>query len=171
MGLLATLDRFVHATRLDIMTPYADRRPRNLRWLPLFVIAAMAAGYVLQVVALRGAGWSWQTGFAGSLLFFLAVIAAHMIRLFGPRVAPDRNGPLDERELMLNARAGSLSGSILAVLAVLGCFYGAFAVTFGTWLPTTAIEWAFLGVGVQAGAFVLPVLTASWLQPPLDDEE
>ena len=171
MGLLATLDRFVHATRLDIMTPYADRRPRNMRWLPLAVLVAMAAGYVLQIGAIRGAGWSWQTGFAGSVLFVLAVIAANLIRLFGPRAAADRSGPLDERELVLNARAGSLSGAILTVMAVLACFYAAFAVTFGTWLPATAIEWVFLGLGVQASAQVLPVLTASWLQPPLDDDE
>jgi len=171
MGLLATLDRFVHATRLDFMTPYADRRPRNLRWLPLLVLAAMIVGYVLLVGTIRGAAWSWQVGITGSLIFVLAVIAAHLIRLFGPRVVVDRNGPLDERELMLNARAGSLSGTILTVVVVAGCFYASFAVVLGTWLPATPIEWAFLGVVVEAGAFVLPVLTASWLQPPLDDEE
>ncbi len=171
MGLLATLDRFVHVTRLDVMTPYADRRPRNLRWLPLIVLVAMAAGYVLQVGAMRGAGWSWQTGFAGSVLFVLALVAANLARLFGPRAAADRNGPLDERELTLNARAGSLSGTILTLLAMFACFYAAFAVTFGTWLPATAIEWVYLGFAVQAGALILPVLIASWLQPALDEEE
>ncbi len=171
MGLLATLDRFVHVTRLDVMTPYADRRPRNLRWLPLVVLAVMVAGYALLVGAMRGAGGSWQTAFGGALLFVLAVIAAHLVRLFGPRAAADRDGPLDERELMLNARAGNLSGAILNVLVIIGCFYAAMAVTFGTWLPATPIEWAFLGIALQASAVVLPVLTASWLQPPLDDEE
>ncbi len=171
MGLLATLDRFVHVTRLDFMTPYAQRRPRNLRWLPLAVLVALVAGYILQIGAARGAGWSWQLGFAGTLLFVLAVVAANLIRLFGPRLAPDSAGPLDERERMLNARANAVAGILMVWLAVLACFYFAFAATLHTWMPTSAIEWVFLGLGLQAAALALPVLVASWLQPALDDED
>ena len=171
MGLLAALDRFVHVTRLDFMTPYAARRPRNLRWLPLAVLAGLVVGYVLLIGLARGAGWSVMVGFAGSVLFVIAVIAANLIRLFGPRLAPDSAGPLDERERMLNARANAVSGMLMTWLVVLGCFYFAFAATFHSWMPNSAVEWAFLGVGVQAAAVALPVLVASWLQPALDEEE
>jgi hypothetical protein len=171
MGLLAKLDRFVHVTRLDFMTPHAQRRPRNLRWLPIAVLAALVAGYAIQIGAARGAGWSALVGFFGSLLFFGAVIAANLIRLFGPRLAPDAAGPLDERERMLNARATAVSGVVIGWLVVLACFYFAFAATFRSWMPTSAVEWAFLGVGVQAAALALPVLVASWLQPALEEEE
>lgn len=171
MGLLATLDRFVHVTRLDFMTPYSERRPRNLRWLPLAVLVALVAGYAVQIGAAR-VGWSPQFGFAGTALFVLALVAASLIRLFGPRLASDAAGPLDEREHMLNARANAVSGMLLVWLVVLACFYFAFAATFPTWwMPTSAIEWAFLGLGLQGAALTLPVLVASWLQPALDEEE
>ena len=59
MGLLARLDRFVHWTRLDSLTPYGDRQPRNLRWLPLAGLAATAAGYASYVI---GARETWPLG-------------------------------------------------------------------------------------------------------------
>ena len=56
MNLLAALDRAVHATRLDIFTPYGARKSRNLRWLPMLVLLGLPLGYVLQV---GGARCAW----------------------------------------------------------------------------------------------------------------
>ena len=170
MGLLARLDRFVHAARLDVLTPYGRRRRRNLRWLPLVVIAAIAIGYGLQAGAARG-GLSWQTGVAGGFVFYAAFLAANVMPLFGPRMSPSDGRMLDEREALLRARAASLSGTAFTILVVTGCFYFAIASTFDAWVPQGPLEWACLGVGLQAYALVLPMLAASWMQPALDEEE
>jgi hypothetical protein len=167
MGLLASLDRFVHVRRLDFMTPYSERRPRNLRWLPLLILAGLVAGYVLQVVAARGGGWSVP----GSMVFVLAMVAANVIRLFGPRLMGDPAGPLDEREQMLNARAHAVSGMAFLWLITLGCFWFAFAASFGMWVPAGGVEWMLLGLAIYSAAQTLPVLVASWLQPRLDEED
>lgn len=170
MSLLAALDRFVHVTRLDILSPYAGRRPRSLRWWPLVPFAALAAGFALQVGALHG-GLPWRTGVAGAFLFFAGFAAAQIMSLFGPRLFPDGAGELDERELTIQARAGSIAGTILTMLAALGCFYGGYAATFDAWLPATALEWVFLGLGILAAGRLLPVLVASWLLPRPEEEE
>ena len=171
MDIPAALDRFVHRARLDVLTPFAVRRSRNLRWLPLLVIIALPAGYALQMGVARGQWASWQAGFAGTLIFVAGLVAASLLRLFGPRIVPETGQRLDERELLLRARAGHISGAIITLLAALGCFYAASAEVFGTWVPASAIEWVFLGLGVQGYALVLPVLVASWLQPAPDGEE
>ena len=170
MDIPAALDRFVHRTRLDVLTPYAERRSRNLRWLPLLVLAGLPLGFALWVGTIRS-GWPVWAGVAGAMIFGAALIAASVIRLFGPRLFEEWAHPLDERERMLKAQAGNISGAIVTMLLVLGCFYGAFAAVFRTWFPTSAAEWVALGLGVQAFAFTLPVLVASWLQPPPDEEE
>jgi hypothetical protein len=167
------LDRMVHNARLDVLTPYGAPPRRNLRWLPLLILIALPASYLLQVWILRGAGGPvgrlW-IAYAGASLFWLAFAGAQLIRLFGPRVGWE-GGPLDERELILKARAGSIAGSILAALCTLGCFYGGYAAVFGAWMPATALEWVYLGLIIEAYALTLPVLVASWLQPPPDDGE
>ena len=168
--MLAALDRFVHRTGLDLMTPYGQRRSRNLRWLPLAAIAAVVGGYVLLVAPLRLTG-GWRLSFAGALLFFFGFMAANLIRLFGPRLVPIDGKPLDERELLLKLRAGSVSGAMLTGLAILFCFYGGYASVFGWWMPTATIEWVYLGLALEAFAFALPVLAASWMQPSPDDED
>jgi hypothetical protein len=170
MTMLERLDRFVHVTRLDLLTPHAGRRPRNLRWLPLLLLAALALGYGLLVAAMRGAA-APATGIAGGFLFFGAFLLANVVRLFGPRLAADAGVVLDEREAMIRARAGSVSGAILTGLAILFCFYGGYASVFGRWMPSSALEWVYLGLAVQAAGLALPVLVASWLQPALDDGE
>lgn len=104
------------------------------------------------------------------MLFWAAFAAANLVRFFGPRIAPER-GPLDEREQMLKAKAGSLSGFALTILAVAGCFYFAFATRAGSWLPTTFFEWLHLGLAIETAALALPVLVASWLQPAPDAED
>jgi hypothetical protein len=110
----------------------------------------------------------WFAG-AGLLLFWGAVLASALIALFGPRVALGLEG-LDEREQVLRARASSVSGHLLAALVTLGCFYGAYAAVFRTWMPATAFEWFSLGFAVAAYARLMPVLVASWLQAPPDEE-
>lgn len=170
MSLLSTLDRVVHVTRLDILTPHAERRSRNLRWLPLFVLAALPIGYAL-MVAMTHKAVPVRVGFFGSLLFFGAYLAAMLIRLFGPRLVAEAGVRLDEREQMIKARAGSIAGTIVTILFVAFCLYAGCASSFGAWMPSSTIEWIYLGLGVQGVAFALPVLAASWLQPRLDDED
>jgi hypothetical protein len=171
MTLLAALDRFVHATHLDFLTPYAGREPRNLRWTPLIALLGVVGGYaLLEIYAFRpaaaGENWRWTLwhAFGGGALFWISFGAANLVRLFGPRVTAEQ-GQLDERELVLRARAGSLSGYLLSLLAVLGCFYCAFAPAFRLWRPETTLDWTYAGLLVEAFAFALPVLVASWLQP------
>jgi len=176
MDLPRKLDRLVHRSRLDFMTPYGAPRPRNLRWLPALVLLALPAGYALLFAGIHGlyrhqdmTSAAWLVG-AGMLLFWGAVVASCLIGFFGPRVAPEAEG-LDERELMLRARAGNVSGHLLVALVTLACFYGAYAAVFGTWMPATAYEWFSLGFAVLAYARLMPALIASWLQPPPDAEE
>ena len=170
MGLLARLDRFVHRTRLDIFTPFGGRRPRNLRWLPLIGIVAAAAGYAMIVIVTRGAGpWSLMLG--GAALFIAGLIITSVVPMFGPPISYHQGVPLDERDLSLGARAGHLAGRIMSLLAVIGCFYFGFASMFGSWMPQDVVEWGLLGVVLSGVHTALTVLAASWLQPPIDEEE
>jgi hypothetical protein len=170
MSLLTAMDRFVHATRLDMFAPEGRPRPRNLRWLPLLPLAAMAAGYAVMVAEFRPGGHSMQLGFGGIVLFLVGYLGAFLVRLFGPRLA-DMTHPLDERERAIRAQAGNISFWIVTVLAMLGCFYGGYAAVFATWMPRAAIEWVYLGLSFQAAAIALPVWVASWLQPKPDPED
>ena len=170
MTLLSAMDRFVHVTRLDLLAPQGRPRPRNLRWLPLLALATMAAGYAVAVAEFRQGSAHLQLGFGGIILFLLGYLAALLVRLFGPRLADAERG-LDERELLLRARAGNISFWIVTVLAMGGCFYGGYAAIFGSWMPRAAIEWVYLGLGFQACAMALPVWVASWLQPKPDPED
>jgi hypothetical protein len=172
MTIAERLDWLVHKTRLDILTPQGAPRRRNLRWLPLLILLVMPAAYLAMVATLPGALRRGGIGLpaVAIILFSLAFGAALLIRLFGPRVGWE-GGALDERELILRARAGSISGMVLAALCALGCFYGGYAAVFGAWMPRSALEWVYLGLMIQAYALTLPVLVASWLQPPPDEEE
>jgi hypothetical protein len=170
MSLLTAMDRFVHATGLGLFAPEGRPRPRNLRWLPLLPLAAMAAGYGVMVTEFRPGGHSLQLGFAGIILFLFGYLGVYLVRLFGPRLA-DMALKLDEREREIRAQAGNISFFIVTVLAMLGCFYGGYAAIFGTWMPRAAIEWVYLGLGFQAAAMALPVWVASWLQPKPDPED
>ena len=169
MSLLASLDRFVHVTRLDFFTRYRHHRPRNLRWLPLLLLLALPVGYAMMAPVLEGRR-SLASGVAGGTLFFGAYFAANLLRFFGPRLTPE-HGPLDERELMLTARAGSISGRAITCFAILACFYAGVAAPLGLWMPARPIEYFYLGLGIQAAALALPVLVVSWLQSPISEEE
>ena len=166
------LDQLVHKTGLDILTPHGAPRRRNLRFLPLLILVTMPVAYGVTAATLRDPGRHGAFGLAAIfiILFSLAFGAALLIRLFGPRVGWE-GGALDERELILKARAGSIAGMILAALCALGCFYGGYAAVFGAWMPATALEWVYLGLMIQAYALTLPTLIASWLQPAPDAEE
>jgi hypothetical protein len=175
MGILTALDRFVHVTRLDVLTPYGRRRHGNLRWLPLPVLLALPASYALLVLTVRGSLSSdWRDtmwlAFAAGAVFWLSFGAANLMRLFGPRITREA-GALDERERMLRARAGSISYFAMTVVAVGGCFYFGLASGPGAWRPASGTEWIYLGLLLEAYAFLLPVLVASWLQPAPDAED
>jgi hypothetical protein len=101
----------------------------------------------------------------GWLLFYGAFLASAFLRIYGPRLAGTALRPLDERELMVKARAHAISGVLLAGFAMLGCFYMASAGILGLWQPRAPFDWINLGFGLQAGGVLLPTLIASWLEP------
>jgi hypothetical protein len=171
MTLLEKMDRVVYATGIDRIL-FMKTRPRTLRWTPLFVMAVMIAGYVLMA---KNASFPDRNFLIGWALFYGAFLAAAFLRVFGPRFTATTSSPLDERELMVKARAHALSGIVLATFAMFGCFYMASADAggmFGLWYPHHAMDWFNLGFGLQAAGMLLPTLIASWMQPPpIADEE
>lgn len=162
MTLLEKLDRFVYATRIDRLI-FMKVQPRTFRWTPLFVLAALIAGYVLMAKTASSPDRNFLIGW---MLFYGALIAAAFLRVLGP-IAPRQ---LDERELIVNARAHALSGVVLASLAMFGCFYMASAGVPWLWHPRALLDWFNLGFGFQAGGMLLPTWIASWLQPRPDHE-
>lgn len=164
------LDAIAKGSGFYAVTMIERPRPRNLRFVPVMILAATLIGYVLTCVSsvdmppmLISARISY--GVAGALLFWSGSLAANFVRFLGPRIFPDPAAPLDERERILRARAGSISGGIVTALAMAGCFYCGFAQVFGWWMPRKLVEWTYLALLIQAGGFTLPVLIASWLQP------
>jgi hypothetical protein len=157
MTLLKRMDRLVYATRIDRII-FMKAQPRSFRWTPLFVLAALVAGYVLMA---KTAGSPDRSFFLGWLLFYGAFVAAGFLRVLGP-TAPR---PLDERELIVKARAYAISGIVLASFAMFGCFYMASAGVPWLWHPHALLDWFNLGFGFQAGGMILPTLIASWLEP------
>jgi O-antigen/teichoic acid export membrane protein len=97
-------------------------------------------------------------------MLYLAFAIAGWLRMFGPRLIGTRDHPLDERERMIKARAGHISGTIITVAVFLGCFYFAMAGPFRLWMPQVN-EWVALAFLIETCWFTLPVLVASWLQP------
>jgi hypothetical protein len=166
MTLLEKMDRLVYATRIDRLI-FMKGQPRTFRWTPLFVIVALIAGYVLMAKTASAVDRAFWIGW---LLFYGAFLTAAFLRVLGP-AAPR---PLDERELMVKARAYALSGVVLASFAMLGCFYMASAdiVPGLLWHPRAPMDWFNLGFGFQAGGMLLPTLIGSWLEPrPVIDQE
>lgn len=168
MTLLEKMDRLVYASGIDRII-FMKTRPRALRWSPLVVLAAMVVGYVLLAQPVRP---PFRLLMIGIALFYGGYLAAFILRIFGPRMVPTTSEPLDERELIVKARANALCGIILTALAMSGCFYMSLADLFGTWRPRDPNQWVALGLGLQACFMLLPTLIASWLQPrpPADDE-
>ena len=161
MTLLQKMDRLVYVTRLDRLV-FMKFQPRTLRWTPLFVIAALVAGYTMMA---KTSGSPDRNFLIGWLLFYGAYLAAFFFRAFGPRFMSTALHPLDERELMVKSRALAISGLLLVCFAMLGCFYMATASLPGLWHPHTPPDWINLGLGLQAGGILLPTLVASWLEP------
>ena len=161
-------DAFVHWTRLDRVTLLGHPERRNLRWWPALALVAMVIGYALVVTAIDGHNRSIGSIIRiaiGGLLLFGAIGTAGWLRMLGPRLTADLEHKLDERERMLRARAGHISGRIIALATIVGCFYFGAARPLGLWMPTQAIDWIYLGVVVEGWALILPVLVVSWLQP------
>ena len=168
MTLLARMDSLVYSTGFDRIL-FMKIRPRTLRWTPLFVLAALIAGYVLMAKTVDRPD---RTFFLGFLLFYGAYMAAAFLRIFGPRFIPSAHHPLDEREMKVKMRAYALSGILLTGLTMLGCFYIASAGLFGLWHPHSSNDWIALGFGVQSAAMLLPTMIASWAEPrPVPDQD
>lgn len=168
MTLLERMDWFAHVTRLDRLA-FLDWQPRSLRWIPVLPIAGLVASLVL-IVQAEGHPGSIRQLFAAILLFTAFYLATVIVRLFGPRFHYAARHPLDERELAIKARASGISGTIVTIGVIVGCFYMALASFVGGWRPT-ALDWVYLGLGVQGTAFALPTLIASWLMPRPGAEE
>jgi hypothetical protein len=167
MSLLERMDRLVYATRLDRII-FRKVQPRTFRWVPLFVFGILIAGYLSMAKAAQSPNRTFLIGWA---LFYSAYLTAAFLRIFGPRFAA-ASDPLDERELMVKARAYALSGIVLTCFAMLGCFYVGGADLIGLWRPRNPNDWISLGFGIQAGAMLLPTWIASWLEPrPVADHE
>lgn len=168
MTLLQRMDRLVYATRLDRVV-FMKIQPRTLRWTPLFVLAALVAGYVLMAKTTPRPDRDFLLGW---LLFYGAYLTAAFLRVFGPRFISTALQPLDEREMAVKMRAYALSGILLVGFAMLGCFYLAGAGLLRLWQPHTPNDWVSLGFGLQATAMLLPTLIASWIEPrPASDQE
>lgn len=161
MTLLAKMDRLVYATGLDRIV-FLKVQPRTFRWMPLFVIAALVVGYAVMANAGNPPNRRFLLGWA---LFYAAYLVAAFLRIFGPRFAGTALNPIDERELMVKARAYAISGTLLTSFAMLGCFYIGAAELLRLWRPHTLNDWIGLGFGIQAAAMLLPTLIASWMQP------
>lgn len=168
MTLLEKMDRLVYATRIDKLL-FRQIRPRSFRWTPLVVIAALVAGYALMTTP---AGIFDPAFWIGWLLFYGAFVASGVVRAYGPRFNATSDRPLDERELAVKTRAHAQSGTIIATVAMLGCFYLASSGVPWLWHPRVPLDWINLGFGFQAVGILLPSWIASWLEPqPADDDE
>jgi fucose 4-O-acetylase-like acetyltransferase len=162
------MDRAVYATRLDRLL-FMKIQPRTFRWIPLLVIAALVTGYVMMA---KTASSPNRGFFIGLMLFYGAFLVANFLRVFGPRFLGTVHHPLDERELMVKARAYALCGIVITSFAMIGCFYMAGAGLVGLWQPKKPNDWITLGFGIQAGALLLPTWIASWQEPrPIPDQK
>jgi hypothetical protein len=169
MNVPDSLDSFVRRTGLYGATMIERREPRNLRWLPLLLILGLVGGYAFATPEF-GLAEQPVAILTGGLVFYLAFGASIYVRFFGPRLIPAAGEALDERELVLKARATAASGQVTAILAMSACFYFAIASTLRWWMPAVSTQWVMLGFGVQGLHFTLPVLFASWMQPRLGAE-
>ena len=168
MTLLQRMDRFVYATGLDRIV-FMKFQPRSFRWIPLLVIAALVGGYGMMAKSVNSPNRGF---FIGLMLFYGAFLATNFLRVFGPRFLGTALRPLDERELMVKARAYSLSGILLTSFAMIGCFYMASAGLLRLWQPHKPNDWIALGFGIQAAGLLLPTWIASWIEPrPAADDE
>lgn len=163
MTMLGSLDRLFGAPAASI-TGAAE--PKNQRWLPVLALGALVAGYAGFVLRLE-MGFEFQL--SSAILFWLAYGSSFYFRFFGPRIHVGVGVVLDEREQALRARSGHIAGWIVGVLAVTSYFYFGLAALFEWWAPTKVHEWTLLALAFQAIFFILPVLVASWLQPPASE--
>jgi hypothetical protein len=163
VSLMSTLDRFVRRTHLYDTTMIERPEPRNLRWTPIAVLAALLAGYTLLCIAAPRP----NTIILGLLFFILGWLGSFYLRFYGPRMVDDPRQPLDERERDLRARAGRLAGNVTISLIMAFCLYMGGAPVFDAWRPQRAGDWTMLALALQAAHMTLPVLFASWLERPL----
>jgi hypothetical protein len=170
------LDDLATGSGLYAITMINRPEPRNLRVLPALILVGMVIGYALTCIGLSGLhretfGLQFAVGIGGAVLFFGGFIGANWVRFAGPRIVPSVSAALDEREVMLKAKAGSVSGLIITVLVIGGCFYCGSAQYSDWWVPHRTTDWIYLGLLIEGWAFTLPVLVASWLQPADVEDE
>ena len=157
------------------------KRQRSYRYLPLVLLSVCVIGLGLMI-----AGWH---DIAVLMIGNLAFTVTTQIQNRSP-LGPNSLGPRiqlrDERETALY-RLGHLWGLFaVAVLAVGGCFYFAFAeplsqsggesiammvTSHRLWFPTNPVEWfvlAFLLITVEIN---IAVLVTSWSVPKFDPDE
>ena len=164
-------DAFAHWTRLDQLAFLGrEGEPHNLRWWPALALIAMPLGYAMLIAGTDHHVGSFALAVVGGVLFFGAFIASSYLRTLGPRLNTNLSRDLDERERMLRARAGRISGRIIAALAIAGCFYCGSARQLGWWSPTRMLEWIYLGLVIEGWMLMLPTLVVSWLQPRGDPD-
>jgi len=148
-----------------------QKNARPLRWWSLAAVIGIVAGYAGTVALLGQPRDVRLIGFAVPMLFVVSLTAANIIRMAGPRLSASPDHPLDERERWIKARAGSLSGLVITVLAIGVCFYQGTASIFDWRQLQSPLEWTYLGLGIEGLAVVLPTLFASWMLPPLPADE
>lgn len=167
MTMLGKMDRLVYATGFDRIL-FMKFQPKSFRWAPLPVLVALVLGYVVMAKTEMGHFPNLRF-FVGWLLFYGAYLVAAFLRAFGPRFWGTGSRPLDERELMVKARAYGASGVMITCLTMLGCSYMATesAGLWRLWGPHTPNDWIGLALGIQALAMLLPTWIASWLEPRL----
>ena len=176
MSWLAVGDHLVKKTGLYRMTMIEPAGPRPLRWWPLLILVSVAVGYAMIVsvadpMLLRGhfTQASLAAVIVANFMFFAGFTTANYIRFLGPRLGSRLGSEiLDERERAVRARAFALSGSFVAWVAVIGCFWIGVAPLVGGWVPRSPVEWIYLAMALEAWVLTLPVLIASWLQPRPD---
>ena len=167
MSFLGKLDRLVYATGFDRIM-FMKVEPRTYRWTPLLVLTALVVGYVVMAKA-EMAHFPSSRFFVGWALFYGAYLVTAFLRVFGPRFIGTNSRPLDERELMVKARAYAISGVAITGFTMLGCAYMAIASAglWTLWAPRTPNDWIALALGIQALAMLLPTWIASWIEPRL----
>jgi hypothetical protein len=127
---------------------------------------------------------AWGTGIAvrmsgyhvgdrvGRIVAWLCIFVVLWFKAFRSRpIYPTDGPPLDEREISLRRLALVRGMAIVAMSAVLICFYMNVALLSDWWTPS-ANDWAGL-LTVEVGWMIgVPLAVANWQGPaPLDDED
>ena len=156
------------------------QRQRSYRYLPLFLLLICLVGLGLMI-----AGWPLSAMLTIINLGFTFTTQIANRSPLGPNALGPRFQSRDERETALH-RLGHVWGLfVVAVLAVIGCLYFAFAqplaqaggeslamavTTHRLWFPTNPTEWLVLALLLITMEINIAVLVTSWSVPKLDPD-